>query len=145
MINTTNTAPSTENSLAQRRAAHALARVRKHAAAGITSYGNYVSYVSALPATILANGLGQAAATLLSQKTKKGHQQLFDDLQHWLCGDDPAAPFRNSTAPAPKLLSAITAGSESDYLRAQTEALAYLVWLKKLANGLLDAPENRDD
>lgn len=132
--------------LEQRRAAHALKRVKKHMDNGDKDksegkkirYGNYVAYVSSLPATILMNGLGQACATLLSQKEKAGHKQLFEDVQDWLCGDE-AAPYRNAAGGDTKLMTAITESNQDDYFRAQAEALAYLVWLKKLAKAFLDA------
>jgi CRISPR-associated protein Cmr5 len=121
-------------SLAQRRAAHALKCVEQHLVS--KSYGNYVSYVESLPATILMNGLGQAAATLLS-KTKgnmrEPHGLLYNDLKSWLCGNDKAVPYPN----APCLMKAIIEKDQRDYLRAQSEALAWLVWLKKFANAYL--------
>ena len=129
--------------LAQRRAAHALARIKTHEKAGKQSYGNYVSYVSALPATILMNGLGQACATLLSQEKVKGHKELYDDLQSWLCRSDEAAPFPNAAdGNDTKLMEAITSCEQAAYFRAQAEALAYLVWLKKLAKAFLEQGGN---
>jgi CRISPR-associated protein Cmr5 len=127
--------------LAQRRAAHALARVQAHEKTGPKSYGKYVSYAEALPATILMNGLGQAAATLLSKAAgdARAHRLLFDDLQSWLCGSDTAAPY-----PGEKdLMKAIVARDPHDYLRAQAEALEFLVWLKKFANAFLKREEKR--
>lgn len=120
--------------LAQRRAAHALNCVEAHSG---KSYGNYVNYVEALPATILMNGLGQAAATLLS-KGDEPHRLLYTDLQGWLCSTDDAAPYRN----APDLMKAITGRPQADYLHAQAEALAWLVWLKKFSNAYLKKGEN---
>jgi CRISPR-associated protein Cmr5 len=125
--------------LAQRRAAHAFARIRTHETAGAGSYGNYVSYVEALPATILMNGLGQAAATLLSKATE-AHSLLYSDLQEWLCSADTAVPYRNATGGNDRLMQAIIAKDERTYLHAQAEALAYLVWLKKFANAWLQRP-----
>jgi CRISPR-associated protein Cmr5 len=137
-------------SLAQRRAAHALSRIRLHEKAGANSYGNYVSYTESLPATILMNGLGQAAATLLSKAAREKkdgkeviketdpHYSLYRDIQDWLCGSDPAAPYSNAANVPDKLMQAITGQDEETYLRAQSEALAYLVWLKKFANAYLE-------
>jgi len=128
-------------SLAQRRAAHALNCVRLQEKTGANSYGNYVSYTKSLPATILMNGLGQAAATLLSKAkgdTKDAHHLLYADLQSWLCGSDEAAPFKSES----DLMIAITSKDQGTYLRAQTEALAYLVWLKKFAIAYLERGED---
>lgn len=124
--------------LEQRRAKHALDKINARKG---QNYGNYVSYVSGLPATILMNGLGQACATLLSQKGTKGHKELYDDLQSWLCSNDAAAPYG---IPCPnehadtRLMDRITSSEASAYYRAQAEALAYLVWLKKLAKAFLE-------
>jgi CRISPR-associated protein Cmr5 len=121
--------------LAQRRAAHALGCIERHKRAGKGTYGNYVSYVEALPATILMNGLGQACATLLSKAEgdkQKPHGLLFGDVESWLCGEDPAAPFKGD------LLEAITEKDQATYLRAQAEALQYLIWLKKFASAYLE-------
>lgn len=128
--------------IAQRRAAHALKRVLALQQAGKQTYGNYVSYVEALPAAILMNGLGQACATLLAKaegKLDKPHGRLYADLQDWLCGEDPVAPYRNSqTKGDDRLMQAICNSNQKKYLHAQAEALAHLVWLKKFARAYLE-------
>lgn len=125
----------TTQTLEQRRAAHALNCINTRKG---SRYGNYVSYVSALPATILMNGLGQACATLLSQQDTKGHKELYEDLQSWLCTADEAIFSKHTD-----MMTAITKADEKDYFRAQAEALAYLVWLKKLAKAFLDQGGNQ--
>ncbi len=132
-------------SLALRRAAHAWKCVEAHKQRNHNKeepdYGNYVNYVEALPATILMNGLGQASATLLSKAEgdlTKPHGLLYADLQSWLCGDDAAAPYPK----APNLMKAIVEREQRDYLQAQVEALAWLVWLKKFANADLKKGDN---
>jgi CRISPR-associated protein Cmr5 len=131
--------------LAQRRAAHALGRIQTHAKSGTKSYRNYFGYVEALPATILMNGLGQAAATLLSKAEgnfTEPHGLLYADVQDWLCGSDAAAPYRNTTGGDDRLMQAIITKDERSYLHAQAEALEYLVWLKKFANAYLERGNN---
>ncbi|MFB6271712.1 MAG: type III-B CRISPR module-associated protein Cmr5 [Salinibacter sp.] len=123
-----------EQTLAQRRAADALGKVHKLQAEG--QYGKYVSYVKGLPATILANGLGQAAATLLSAANGSRddpNHVLYEHLSSWLCRDDGDAPYDSGD-----LLEAITQNDEDHYIRAQAEALAYLEWLKRFAAALLE-------
>jgi CRISPR-associated protein Cmr5 len=136
--------------LAQRRAAHALVCVKEHARKGKESYGNYVSYVEALPATIVMNGLGQACATLLSKagpdkndgklvNRKDPHFLLYADLQAWLCGGEPAAPYPHTLDKGDDcLMQGICGGNQRKYVHAQAEALAYLIWLKKLASAFLE-------
>lgn len=125
------TAP--DKPLALRRAEHALAQI--NALQG-ERYGNYVSYVRALPAQILQMGLGQALATQLAAAKGCGddpHRWLFNHVEGWLCGEDPDAPYRGKEP----IMEAIVQHDETHYLRAQAEALAYLEWLKKFAVGLL--------
>ncbi|AIS53491.1 CRISPR subtype III-B-associated RAMP protein Cmr5 [Thermoanaerobacter kivui] len=123
-------------SIAQERAKHALNEIRKinndNGRYSSDNKNKYASYVESLPATILANGLGQAMATLLAQA--KGdkedlHYVLYNSIQSWLCRDHSQAPYRN----AEDLMEAIVNSSRETYIQAQMEALAYLEWLKKFA------------
>ena len=125
-------------------------------------YGNFRAYVENLPTTIVMNGLGQAMATELASarfeegdilkgncdlselvKTlqnpakngrnadERAHEFLFCIVQNWLsqgCGvysEDEG------------LMEAIVGGNQDKYVRAQAEALAYLVWLKKFSQAFL--------
>lgn len=129
-----------QSSLDLQRAEHALEAVD---AIKDKDTGHYVSYVSALPANILQNGLGQALATLLSAaggKPDDPHRRLFDQMQSWLCGNQSDAPYKGQD----NLIKAITDGTEQIYLQAHAEALAYLVWLKKFAVAFLKKPEQGD-
>lgn len=118
-----------EQTLAQRRAKHALECINS---LGGASYGNYRSYVSGLPANILMSGLGQAAATMRAG-SQPGHKQLYDHLSGWLCGGDEESPYQDGD-----LLKNITTHDEDHYLHAQAEAMAYLEWLKKFATAFLE-------
>jgi CRISPR-associated protein Cmr5 len=84
------------------------------------------------------NGFGQACATLLTQKETKGHEELYKDLQSWLCGEDEAVPYRQAGKADTQLMDCITSSDAPTYFRAHAEALAYLVWLKKLARAFLE-------
>lgn len=131
-----------EQTLAQRRAAYALNNIKE---LEDTKCGKYLSYVKSLPATILMNDLGQAAATLLASAKfgkedkrtddHRAYETLYKHLSSWLCRDDPDAPY-----PDPKdedLMDAITNHNQDEYRCAQAEALAYLEWLKKFAVAFL--------
>ena len=108
-------------------------------------YGKFDSYVKALPATIIMNGLGQAVATTLASaklslndddKRKPRHRAykiLYQILSDWLCRNDEEAPYRGE----PELIEAIISKDEKTYLAAQAEAMAYLEWLKKFSNAYL--------
>lgn len=137
--------------LQQLRAAHALAAVEKRKSPATSAadaaleiarkeQARYVSYVNALPATIVMNGLGQAVAMLLAQAkgvTNDPHHLLYDDVQSWLC-DNEALP---SLALEGDLIQAIVKGDQRTYVIAQAEALAYCTWLKRFAVAYLEAPE----
>lgn len=111
-------------------------------------YGNYVSYVKGLPATVLQNGLGQAMATLLAGAKlaadkrgddEKAREKLYNQIRDWLCRDDEDAPYRGQS----DLMHAIVNGEDEDsYLRAQAETMAHLRWLKKFAVAFLEKKEN---
>ena len=125
----------TEQSLDQRRAKHALKCIKTRQKDG-TKQLDYLSYVKALPATILQNGLGQAMATLRAKGGDKNdpHRRLYENVQSWLCGSGEDAIFPNQR----DLLEAITQNDQQHYLKAQAEAQAYLIWLKKFAAAFLN-------
>lgn len=115
----------------QKRAAHALEFIVGLEKDGPGKYGKFRSYVSSLPATIVMNGFGQAMATELASKKEKGHDHLFKAVEEWLltkCGIYPEES---------DLMKAITSNGQDEYIRAQAEALAYLVWLKKFSQAYL--------
>lgn len=126
--------------LEQIRAADALEKVNELRVYDEDWKDKYASYVSSLSPTILTNGLGQAAATLLSAGEKGGpHRVLYDHLEGWLCRNDNTAPYRNFDA---GLMKAITDHDREDYMKAQAEALAWLQWLKKFAAAYLKKLES---
>jgi len=84
------------------------------------------------------NGLGQALATERANNDEPAHHHLFHNLETWLCGE--AGVYVTGD-----LLSAIVGGSEALYLRAQTEALAWLVWHKKFCRAYLPASDRKED
>ena len=141
MTTTTNAKPTLE----QQRASFALARIRE-LQNGNQDYGHYVSYVSALPATIVMNGLGQALTTLVSKaKGKSGapHRILFDHIAAWLNQQITAlrVPGNDLTLVIDRLMDA----DQDTYVQAQAEAMAYLNWLKQFARAYLKEKEGQPD
>lgn len=127
----------------QKRAAFALRRVQGFRG----SKEKMMVHINNTPFRILNNGLGQALAFLQADNEgKRGNDRkesgrLFDILHEWLCGDvNDEYPCRVYPAEAGNLMSALMEGGRDDYMRAQEEALALFVWLKKFADaGMLGA------
>lgn len=129
-------------SLAQKRAKDAWTKI---AAAQVENdYGNYVAYVKSLPATIIMSGLGQALAMLKAgasknnDDVKNGSRILYQHMNDWLC-----SKWTGNGNPS-DILEAITEGHETDYIKAQAEAMEYLEWLKKFAVAFLKSPDEGD-
>ncbi len=73
---------------------------------------------------ILTNGLGHAL-TFLRAKNRPHHKALYEALSAWL--RDPLHMQDTD------LIEWLMQNSSNHYRRATTEALAYLVWLKRFA------------
>ena len=132
------------STVAQRRAADALARVNELSARPDDEFKRrYRAYVDRLGPAILMNGLGQALATERASAgenptriDQRAHHELYLSLHRWLCSDDTVYPG------SPDLLQAIMANDESSYVRAQAEALAWLSWHKKFCHAALPRGED---
>lgn len=130
----------TTPTLVQKRAAHALEQVKSIEK---TEYGHYVSYVSALPATILMNGLGHALLTLCAKAKndrKKPHYILYTHVASWL-----SKQVKELEGGADGVISKLMANDQQVYVHAQAEALAYLNWLKQFARAYLREEEGQAD
>ncbi len=126
------------------RAKHSLACVERVKKSSLPK-DKYLSYAEGLPAAILMNGLGQAAATLLSaSKGKDGdpHLVLYKDLEDWLLNECKNSPYYRGNDKEKNLMKAITEGTKMDYQKAQVEALKWLEWLKKFARAYLAEPKS---
>lgn len=123
-------------SLEQERAAQAARDVRE--AKDSTGGGEYRSLVEGLPAMILANGLGQTCAYLLSRAEGDRHKVeflLYRHLETWVQRRIPRLQGG--------LLPALMNADAGTYRRAQAEALAYVQWLKRFAQAELPRGERQ--
>ena len=134
---------ATQRTLDQRRAEHALARIHE---TKNTEHGHYVSYVSALPATIVMNGLGQALATLLAKAGRKDNPNqdpnyfLYNHVASWL-----SVQIEELNGSPDDVIKKLMENDQEVYLRAQAEAMAYLNWLKQFARAYLTEKEGQAD
>lgn len=134
---------SKETTLQQDRAADALEKIRDLAKSPEKA-SKYRSYVAALPATIVTNGLGQALAIeMASGGEKPAHKALCDHVTTWLKSQIDAIR-NNCRGGENEILDAIMKIDEDDYLRAQTEAIAYVSWLKRFATAILPEPNEKE-
>jgi CRISPR-associated protein Cmr5 len=129
----------------QRRAADALRALPQRGESDALRK-SYRSYVERLGSSILINGLGQALATEKAAATSKpekaeerAHHLLYENLARWLCREGGIYPGGMD------LLEAIVQNGEAQYLRAQVEALAWLVWHKKFCRAYLPVPDNLEN
>ena len=130
----------------QRRAAHALKRINELNAQEAEFKSRYRSYVDRLGPAILMNGLGQALAAEQaaagekpSSADQRAHHELYAGLSKWLC--DPVQGIYRGHS---NLLQALMENDQRLYLRAQTEALAWLQWHKKCCRACFPKAEEGD-
>lgn len=141
-----------ELTLEQRRAKDALAHIEVVSQiSDKDEKARYRTYAESLPAAILMSGLGQALATeqaaarLGQDKRNAGHRahgRLVEDLERWLLKEVYKATLTGHAGAAQKkpgmtLLEKLMSSNQQEYLRAQAEALSWLLWLKKLCQAHL--------
>jgi CRISPR-associated protein Cmr5 len=90
---------------------------------------------------VIAHGLGQSLAVIRANSQKNddtrdaaAYSALYQHCANWLCRPDHGV-FPNATEKT--LLEAIVHCHWTEYMRAQSELLSYLGWLKKFAEALL--------
>lgn len=89
----------------------------------------YISVVRSAPALILSCGLGQTLAFYCS---KGGAQKILaNHLAEWLLRDG-----QTQNKNAESLLDEIMKSDSSRYRQLTSEAMAYLIWLKRFADAL---------
>jgi len=118
------------STLAQRRSLFALDKVRD-----ASKIDKFDKLTLGLPAMILQNGFGQTLAFLLAKakgNEKDHHTAAFDIITSWL--ETTHILKKRDRAEVMKEISQMP---QSEYLRAQEEALAILEWVKRYANANL--------
>ena len=129
------TMTDSQATLDQRRANHALERIKAVLRLDGDARDDYAREAKKLPVRVMASGLGQALA-FIGAKAAKRHslKQLHGDLTDWVIGGRLASHAKDPNS----LLESVIQG-DADFLHwATDETLAYLVWLNRFAeaNGL---------
>ncbi len=132
-------AVSLRQTLDQQRAQHAWTAVQDVAGRSEDFKKKYGSLARRVPMLILTNGLGPTLAFLRSKGKNDPHDEhtvLAGHLSTWVLSQI-ASGTQNQT-----LLDWVLNHDSNDYRRATTEALAYLVWLKRFAEAELPTEED---
>lgn len=131
---------STERTkLEQGRAAFAFKCAQK--GAELEKKKEYLSYVRKMPMQIKTNGLGAAMAFAFAKGSKNGKALpdkawglLYQHVEQWL-KEDPKQliKFENN-----RLAARLTEVDSATYRAVTVEVLAFLTWLKRFSEGLID-------
>jgi CRISPR-associated protein Cmr5 len=117
-----------QQTLQQKRAAHAWKCIEKVQAGIQKKYG---SLVRGLPALIQSDGLGQTLAFLKAKDKNKGnteHIEAYSNISNWI-----SIEFGITYKQGETLLEWLLTQETPMYRRVTAEALAYLNWLKRFA------------
>ncbi|MGQ9702774.1 MAG: type III-B CRISPR module-associated protein Cmr5, partial [bacterium] len=109
----------------------------------------YASYVKKLPQMILSNGLGQTLAFVLSKKKKQkndnnpgseanpknAYDLIYEQITKYLKKD---IPVRIKLPENIDLLEWVISCNSTDYRYITQEILAFLNWLKRFVEGMIE-------
>lgn len=103
----------------------------------------YKSYAKKLPMMIKGNGLGATLAFAFS-KGKDGNawELLYNDIQLWLQQDHKKFLLGNHAQT--ELVHAVVQLDSSEYRAVAVEVLAFLNWLRRFAEGLIEGEADND-
>lgn len=88
-----------------------------------------VNFIVGAPSMLITNGIGQTLAFLCSKGEKK-HKIVFSAIREWLSKENIVC---ETTGTEVDFVRKFTELKQPQYLRAQSEALAMLKWLKRYA------------
>lgn len=103
----------------------------------------YKSYAKKLPMMIKGNGLGAALAFAFS-KRKDGNawEFLYNDIQSWLQQEHKKILLGNHAQI--ELVHAVVQLDSTEYRAVAVEVLAFLNWLRRFAEGLIEGEADND-
>lgn len=127
---------SKQQTLQQKRAAFALNEISKIAEKNNGKISaDLASFIVGMPTMILANGIGQTFAFLLS-KDKEKQQTTFDIMKKWIIQKEP--DIFSQELDNMQFLQTFNSISQHQYLDIQHEELRLLEWLKRYARAFED-------
>jgi CRISPR-associated protein Cmr5 len=125
---------SLQQTLQQKRAAHAWECIEK-----VRDQSSYKSQVGRLPALIRSDGLGQTLAFLKAKDGKSerrgstGYIEIYNNISNWIASPDSGIEAKYEQGK--DLLDWLIHQDTPTYRRVTVEALAYVSWLKRFAEG----------
>lgn len=105
---------------------------------------NYRSYARKIPQMILSNGLGQTLAFVYSKKKDgNAYDLIYRQITDYMKSDSTA----RITMPADEdeLVKWVISLDSSKYQHATEEILAFLKWLKRFAEGMIEEEEGGEE
>lgn len=125
-----------QQTLQQKRAAFALEEISKIAEKNNGKISaELASFIVGMPTMILANGIGQTFAFLLS-KDKEKQQTTFDIMKKWII--QKKSDIFSQELDNMQFLQTFNSISQHQYLDIQHEELRLLEWLKRYARAFED-------
>jgi CRISPR-associated protein Cmr5 len=101
---------------------------------------DYQSYAKDLPMRIKTNGLGAALAFIKAkQSDSEAYELLYDQLTEWLKTEDRA--YLLAEGEGTDLVERVVSLDSAAYRAVTREVLAYLSWLRRFAEGIVDTDE----
>ncbi|MDX1992634.1 MAG: type III-B CRISPR module-associated protein Cmr5 [bacterium] len=122
--------PTQQQTLQQKRAAHAWGCIEQITKKPEDFRKKYGSQVRGLPALIQSDGLGQALAFLKAKDKNKKESYYFVAYEHIASWAQDKESGLNAQG---DFLEWLLKQSTTDYRRATAEVLAYLSWIKRFA------------
>ncbi len=108
---------------------------------GMPKSKEYKSYAKKLPMMIKTNGLGAALAfckSKISQEKKEpgyAYKKLYEHMTEWLKNDDKQLV---TISASDDLVERVISLESSEYRAVTVEVLAFLNWLRRFAEGLIE-------
>jgi CRISPR-associated protein Cmr5 len=131
--------PDTEK-IEDGRAHHAFQAAQAAQQKGESVADDYQSYAKDLPMRIKTNGLGAALAFVKAkQSDSDAYELLYDQLTDWLKTDERA--YLLAEGEGTDLVERIVSLDSTAYRAVTREVLAYLSWLRRFAEGVIDTNE----
>lgn len=105
-------------------------------------FDKYKTLVKRFPARVNHNGLGQSVSFLFAKKGDNAEGHLLNHLSQWLMQSNQnkdvacyTPPYGNPYPPG-TLIASITGHDSRAYIQATREALSFLDYLRRFADGL---------